>query len=739
MPIASSMRRTSSSSGLLSDDGGRRVSWRHRLRPFRRGTTIGSVKPTVVSHRRVPAPLAAAAVVLLGGGLAIAPALVPPALAPTVLTVAHAEPPLSTLDGDITDRSDVLGDRAADVQAALDQVFDETDFQLFVVFVDSFDGMTGESWTNQTANDAGLGPRDVLFAVATTDRLYGVSVDSNMITESERERIETAAEPGLRAAANAPEGEGDWGVPAIAAAEELRSIAQGSDGGGAGGWVVGGVVAAGGVGGWLWWRNRRKAAGAPTATDPQEIAGLPTEELERRAATGLVAIDDALKTSEQELGFAQAEFGLEATNEFQQVLTKAKADVAQAFVLRQHLDDETPDPEAQRRQWLGQIITLVDGAADSLDAQTAAFDDLRKLAERAPAVLDETAQRADEIEARIGSSRQALATLAATYPATALASVSANPDQAASLVEHARTAVGDGRTALGKNDRNTAVADARAAQNALGQAVLLLDAVDSAGKDLAEAGPKLDKGIASITQDIADAVRLGPIITQAGDLSVDPAVAEARNAVTLAQAAKQGGDPLAALARLTSAEASLDKVLEPARAVDEANARAAALLRDTLGRVESQVRATNDFISTRRQAVGPDARTRLAEAIRLIGEARQLAGTDPRTALAKAQEAEQHATAATQLAQNDVNGWGQGGGGGFGGGNQGGPNIGGMILGGILVDSILRGSGGGRSGGGMFGGGGGGFGGGMGGGGFGGGRGGGGFGGGSRSGGGGRF
>ena len=713
------------------------------MRPYPRGTTIGSVKPAVVSHRRVPAPLAVAAVVLLGGGLAVAPALVPHALAPAVLTVAHAEPPLSSVTSEITDNAGVLGDRTADVKAALDRVFDDTDFQLWVVFTKSFDGMEGLDWANTTANNANMGVNDVLFAVATEDRSYGLSTDANVsLSESDKDRIEAAAEVALRAAANAPADQGDWAAAAIAAADELHAIGTGAgDGAGSGGWIVAGVAAAGGVGGWLWWRNRRKAAGAPAATDPKEIAGLPTEELERRAATGLVAIDDALKTSEQELGFAQAEFGLEATNEFQQVLAKAKADVAQAFVLRQHLDDETPDPEAQRRQWLGQIITLVDGAADSLDAQTSAFDDLRKLAERAPAVLDETAQRADEIEARIGSSRQALATLAATYPATALASVSANPDQAASLVEHARTAVGDGRTALGKNDRNTAVADARAAQNALGQAVLLLDAVDNAGKDLAEAGPKLDKGIASITQDIADATRLGPIITQAGDLSVDPAVAEARNAVALAQAAKKGGDPLAALARLTSAEAALDKVLEPARAVDEANARAAALLRDTLGRVESQVRATNDFISTRRQAVGPDARTRLAEAIRLIGEARQLSGTDPRTALAKAQEAEQHATAASQLAQNDVNGWGQGGGGGFGGGNQGGPNIGGMILGGILVDSILRGSGGGRSGGGMFGGGGGGFGGGMGGGGFGGGRGGGGFGGGGgRSGGrGGRF
>jgi hypothetical protein len=301
--------------------------------------------------------------------------------------------------------------------------------------------------------------------------------------------------------------------------------------------------------------------------------------------------------------------------------------------------------------------------------------------------------------------------------------VSANPDQAAALVEHAHTAVRDGRDALARNDRNTAVADARAAQNALGQAVQLLDAVDNAGQELAAAGPKLDAGIASISSDISDAARLAPIIQAAGDTTVDPAVAVARSAIATAQAAKNGGDPLAALAQLTAAEAALDKVLEPARARDEANARAAALLRDTMGRVDSQIRSVNDYITTRRQAVGPDARTRLAEAIRLYGEAQQFAVSDPSTALQRAQQAEQYVRSAAQLAQNDAAGWGQP--------TQqgGGLNMGGMILGGILINSILGGGGGASRGGGSI----------LGGGGFGGGRGGGGFGGGGLGGGGGRI
>ena len=60
-------------------------------------------------------------------------------------------------------------------------------------------------------------------------------------------------------------------------------------------------------------------------------AGLPTDEFSwstpasfnARANAALVAIDDAVKTSEQELGFAEAQFGLEATATFGTALEAA--------------------------------------------------------------------------------------------------------------------------------------------------------------------------------------------------------------------------------------------------------------------------------------------------------------------------------------------------------------------------------------------------------------------------------
>ncbi|HWV76528.1 MAG TPA: TPM domain-containing protein [Isoptericola sp.] len=636
---------------------------------------------------------------------------------------ASAVPPLTQLDSEITDQSAVLDDGdEAQVQASLDQLADETPYQLFVVYVESFDGTDGRDWANRTATDAGLGVNDLLLAVATEDRAYGLSVDTNNgLSDAQLDQVEQVAEDHLR--------DDDWAGAAIAAADTIRTGGTTSSGGG--GWgvaaAVGGVVVAGGVGGWLWVRSRRRNQGAAAPAGPGDLSAVPTDELERRVGSALVEIDDALRTSEQELGFAQAEFGLEATQEFSAALETAKADVAQAFHLRQELDDDVPEDEPRRRQLLTGILELTGHAGASLDAQTDAFDELRALQQRAPELLDETEQRAGEIEARVPVARETLAGLAASYPTSALASVRGNPDQATALVAHARDAVVSGRTALTGRTRSAAVAHLRAAQNALGQAATLLDAVDQAGAQLATAGADLDKGLASIGQDVADAARLvpagAPADGQADRAAVAAALAEAEAAMDQARDARSGGDPLSALQRLTAAEAALDAALAPAREKAEADARARALLRDTLGRADSQVRATQDYVATRRGAVGPEARTRLAEAARLVAEAQSLQAQDPTAALERAQRAERYAQQAAQLAEQDTSSWGANQGG------QGGPNVGGMVLGGILLDSVLRGSGGGISGGfgGGYGGGrrrggyGGGFGAGRGGGGFGGG------------------
>lgn len=606
---------------------------------------------------------------------------------------ARAQDPMN-VPGEITDPAGALTDVSA-VQGALDRLRDSTDMQLFVVYVDTFDGLSGEEWADETYDLSGMGVDDALLAVAIEDRSYGLVIDLEApITDEEFDRISRAVESDLS--------DDDWDGAAITAAETLRGALVGGDGVSAftvllvAGLVVLAIVAV------IMWRSSRKRASAGNPAEGQ-LSTLPTAELNRRASSALVAIDDELKTAEQELGFAQAQFGDEATKEFAATLEQSKARVTRAFTLRQQLDDATAEAEPQARLMMAEIVTICTEVDAALAQSSKPFDDLRDLQAKAPELLAATGRDIPTIRARIEPARATLTGLALTYPASALASVSTNPDQADQLLDAAAQAVTAGEANVASGDRASAVAQLRAATHAVGQAVTLLDAVDRAGDDLASAGPRLDAALASIRSDLADARSIG-----AGDPAVTAAAARAEQVVASAQGARDGGDPLAALAALADAEASLDAALAPSREVAEQRARAAALLRESLGRAESQIRAVNDFIDTRKGAVGPEARTRLSEAIRLLGEARSLETSDPVAALDAVRRCEQLVQSAQQLAQIDVQNWEnqQRGGGG------GGSNIGGMVLGGILIDSILRGGGG--FGGGGFGGG---FGGGIGGGG----------------------
>ncbi|MDR0959128.1 MAG: TPM domain-containing protein [Propionibacteriaceae bacterium] len=643
---------------------------------------------------------------------------------------AHAEPPLTTMSGSIVDNAGVLdSEDRSDIQAALNRLADDTDYQLFVVYVTSFDGMDGHDWAIATAENLHLGAHDLLLAVATQDRLYGLDAAKDSgLSDSVLNSMMNAIVDELR--------DSDWAEAAIAGANNLRGRL---DSGGAGFAVAGvGVAAVAGGAGYLAWRNKRKKSGQTASAQPDELAAMPTAELDSKASSALLEIDDAVKTSEEELGFAQAEFGLEATTDYQNALAGAKTQLQKAFTLRQQLDDAFPETEPQKRAMLSQILQLTGHAADALDAQKESFEKLRSLTDRAGSVLDETEQRANEINARIDVSRQALASLTTTYPAAALASITQNPDQAAGLVAAARDSVAKGRAALAQENRSQAVAFARVAQTSITQAGRLLDAVDSAGQDLPAAAQKLQQGIASISSDLADAQRLAP-----NDPGVTAAANEARSALTQAQQATSGGDPLAALTRLTAAEVSLDNVLVPARGNEVARQKAAAMAQQLIGQADSAINQASSYVSARRGGVATEARTRLSEATRLVGEARSILATDPIRAQNNAQQAIAYAQQALNLAHNDIDRYN---GGGYGGGNNNsgtGQLIAGMVLGGLIdaLGDAGRSSGGrSRHSGGGFGGGFGGFGGGGGrSGGFGGSFGGGGGGGGRGGGGGGRF
>ncbi|PZU47839.1 MAG: hypothetical protein DI566_04540 [Microbacterium sp.] len=632
---------------------------------------------------------------------------------------AFATSPVTLGGSRVLDVSDVLSDaEESSIGDHLARVSATSGVDLWVVYVPEFtDPSDPEDWANTTATDNGLGVEQYVLAISTDGRQYYLSGDSAgpvspaQLGAIEQDRIKPAL------------ASGDWAGAATAAADGLADAVSGGSGGssGSGGGVSVGtivmlllflVVAVLFV--WMLVRSRRRralatASGSGGPASPQDaLAQISTEELGRRAASALVETDDAIKTSRQELDFARAQFGDETAGEFEQAVTQAAQDLDRAFSLQQQLDDEVPDTEPQVRQWNAQILELCAHANAELDDKAKAFDELRQLEQHAPDAL----ARVQTLRASVGdqhdASAGALVTLQQAYAPAALATVVDNPAQAAQRLAFADERLAEAAREVAAADGAAAAVDIRAAEDAVGQADLLQKAIGTLGADLTKAEADAAALVAELEQDIAAASGLPD-----PDARLAPVVATTRQQVDAAKAQLEGAgrNPVAALTALGAANQQIDALLASVRDAQAQAQRASQQLSALLTQAQAQVAAAEDFITSRRGAVGAQARTRLAEASASLAQARQLQVSDPAQALPYAQRANDLAAQAIQYAQNDVGAFSGGGGGMFGGGgNSGGGNVMGAVLGGILINSLLGGGGGrggGFSGGGGFGGGGG--------------------------------
>ncbi|GIM90795.1 TPM domain-containing protein [Paractinoplanes toevensis] len=628
-------------------------------------------------------------------------ALVAALLAPGV---AWAQAP-ERLAGQVTDQAGVLDDRAA-VDDALGELQEDTGIQLFVVLVDSFDGTPAQQWTDETARLSDLGDRDALLAVATGDRAYAYSFpDDSRLTDSELADVAADdIEPALA--------KNDWSGAVIAAAQGYGKAA------GAGSsltWVIVIIVLVIVVAlAWVFLRRRSKARSAPVPAPP---AGPSLAELTDRANALLIELDDDLRASERELELAAGQYGAAAAEPFRAALAASRQDVAEAFRLRMTLDEMPAPDEATRRRTLAQIIERCQAADARLDAESESFDRLRDLEGRAAEVADELDRRRTALEAALPAAAATVQDLLSRYAGSSVTGIAANVDQARERLTFAASALTQARTDLGDadaqvsggdsatvpgGDRAEAALAVRAAEQAVDQADQLIAAVNRAAVDLPAARAAVDALIAEVTAEIAAARAVlgggGAVPAGLGGAvsAGEQAVAEVRAGLAAAQP-----DPVAAAARLQAADAALDDALAEARDTAERDSRARSLLAQALPVARGEVAAADDFITTRRGAVDTGARASLSEAQRHLALAESLAASDPGAALTEAQQAQQLAAHAGQVARTDVQGWG--GGGGFDAGSFAGAVLGGILAGGSRSRGGF-GGGGANWGGGGFGG-----------------------------------
>jgi uncharacterized membrane protein YgcG len=208
---------------------------------------------------------------------------------------ALADPPFG-VHAPVTDRAGVLNpDGFRRVTDAIAQLGSEDQLQLFVVYVDSFDGTGAPDWAGDTASQSGRRGTYFLFAVAVDDGLYGYSVNQSFpLSDAELDNLFTqdvvpelsagnfegaalaladglGSIGGASASANTASPSTNTGSEAISDPGEPDGIASVGIAGGIAA-VAGGLAA--GIGGvYLLSRVRRPRSVASTNGQPEQHAG----------------------------------------------------------------------------------------------------------------------------------------------------------------------------------------------------------------------------------------------------------------------------------------------------------------------------------------------------------------------------------------------------------------------------------------------------------------------------------
>ena len=548
---------------------------------------------------------------------------------------AHAAEPLDVGGAYVLDEAGVLGDDAPRVEAALESLFDEIGAPLVVVIVDTFEApQNGAEWADAAAIASGLGERDALLAIAVQDRSFGISpgldfpVSDDALASAEAE----ALIPALR--------DDRWADAIVDYSERLAS-----PGGSVLPLVIGAlVIVVVVIIIVLVVRSRRRGTGTTRAPEKQSL-----EQLEQSASRRLVELDDALATSEQELGFAEAQFGTEPTAGFRDALTRARALVTEAFRTRGALE-ETTDEAGPRREALLSVIAQCDEADALLAAQEDAFEALREVEQNLSGAITTARGALDAAASAVESTTATLDRLREEYAESALRDIADAPEQLPRLLQLAEAELQAALAAHERQEPSAAAIEVRSAQLVLAQLHSTAAAVDRRAAELGEAR----SAVADQRSDLASGIEAARAIpsTSAGSPELTAAVAVAQSALDEID----DRDPVATLTRLVGADRALDAELADAREESERRAAAEGALERTLASTRSAILSAAEYIASHRGAVDASARARLAEAQAQLDVALDARASDPVSALETAQGAHDLARRALEAAERDVRG-----------------------------------------------------------------------------------
>jgi len=559
-----------------------------------------------------------------------------------LLSIGGAAAAAPTIVGGLTDEVGALDACRQKVLSAQQQLFDQTGTNLFLVYVASTDGVDMSDYIDQLIDGSNgqVTEKDALLAIATQDRDYQLYTGSQLnesVGVTELDSVTTTyVLPALRTS--------DWCAAAAGAAVGLQTAiggdvtpdkppVSGSGGGGLPGWLIVLVVLAV-IGGVAFWFLRGRANRALFKERSAQ------EDLGKQASSLLIATDDALRAADQELGFAQAQFGDAQAVPLGKALDEAKAELRQSFLLSQQLDDETPETPEQRHTMLQEIIDRCTRAQGMVTEQMARIAKLRDLAKNVDQVLPQTVSAVETQGARVAPARAVLTALGARFAAENIAAVAGNPDAADTRLASARTALDAAAASLTAGERDAAVTKVQEAETAIAEAAAQLDAVDQSQTALAQGETQLGASIAAVQLDITNA-RAALAAGKGTDRAAEVDKAAALLTTAQAMAGATPLDVVGATRAATEANSIIDGVLAGIQAGDAAVARNAAAAQAAFANATASVTQANALIGANAASTaGRRARTRVAEAQQYLARAQSLMATDPATAAQASQTAD---------------------------------------------------------------------------------------------------
>jgi hypothetical protein len=381
----------------------------------------------------------------------------------------------------------------------------------------------------------------------------------------------------------------------------------------------------------------------------------PLTELDDRSRALLAEADNWIRTSREELSFAEARSGPAAVASFTQAVGDAESELTAAFRIRRQYEAGVPQDETSRRHALAGIVGRCQEAGRRLDEEAVAFDRLRALERDIGEALTVAETRFRGLAGRTATAETTLADLAELYAPSATASVTGYAEQAKDRLVFATNHLNQARQAADLDEAEAAARQLRAAEGAVAQAAVFVSGINRLATELSSAARMVASALTGAEWELSGVrgTPVGKLRSQV--LHADTVLTSVREELT-------GGrpyDPLDVLRRIVH-------VLAPV-----ATGRAAVLSAAARLTARSAAAGADGFVTTHRGAVGAGARTRLAAA-------RELLDAAPLTDLVRAHTL---ARQARELAEQDVRVHGNP----VAGVDQRASGVAGAVLGGILL------------------------------------------------------